>query len=128
MADSEHLGRVFEILLSHAIKSTPPGGAIETAIRVEDSHIVITIADNGKGVIPAELPFIFNPFTKKNGVSGDAYAGAGRNLMLAKTLVEIQNGQLQAASPGPGLGTTFTVLLPGIAADRAANQPVVGKN
>lgn len=128
IADSEHLGRVFEILLSHAVKSTPPGGAVETAIRVQDSHIVITIADNGKGVIPAELPFVFDPFTKKNGGSGDAYAGAGRSLMLAKTLVEIQNGQLLAASPGPGLGATFTVLLSGIAADRATNQPVAEKN
>lgn len=112
MADGELLRRVFEILLLHALKTTQQGGTIETAIGVRDGNVEITIADNGKGLSPAALPYLFDAFSKAENASGSAYPGAERNLMLARTLVEIQGGQLQASSRGPGLGTTFTLRMP----------------
>ena len=114
MADSERLRRAFEIVLLHALKTTPSGGAIESVIGVRDGGVEITITDNGKGLDPADLPYLFDPFRKKESSMGSAYAGAERNLMLARTLVEIQGGQLQATSRGSGLGTTFTLRIPAV--------------
>ncbi len=120
MADSELLGRVFEILLFHALKTTPAGGLVETAISVRDDDAEITISDNGKGLSPADLPFLFDAFRNIESKSGGAYPGAERNLMLAKALVEKQNGQLQASSRGVGLGTTITVRIPCVGAPMSA--------
>lgn len=120
MADGELLGRVFEILLFHALKTTPVGGQVETAISVGDDHVEITISDNGKGLSPTDLAFLFDAFRHVENKSGGAYPGAERNLMLAKALVEKQNGQLQASSRGIGLGTTITVRMPCVGAPMSA--------
>ena len=120
MADSELLRRVFEILFLHALKTTPAGGAIETAVGVRDEHVEITISDNGKGLIPSDLASLFDAFRKAQSESGGAYPGAERNLMLAKMLVEYQQGRLHATSRGPGLGTTFTLRLPRMDASASA--------
>ena len=109
MADSALLQRAFEILLFHALKTTPSGGLVETSIRLQDDHVEITISDNGKGLSPIELPFLFDAFREPQSKSGSAYPGVERNLMLAKMLVEKQNGHLRASSRGLGLGTTFTL-------------------
>ena len=112
MADGELLRRVFEILLFHALKTTPTGGRIETAVAVRDEFVEITIFDNGKGLSPADLLSLFDAFRQEARESGSAYPGAERNLMLAKMLVDQQSGQLHASSSGPGLGTTFTLHMP----------------
>ena len=109
MADSALLQRVFEILLFHSLKTTPSEGLVETTICLQDDHVEITIADNGKGLSPTDLSVLFDAFREQQSKSGSAYPGAERNLMLAKTLVEKQNGHLRASSCGPGLGTTFTL-------------------
>lgn len=114
MADSERLRRAFEIVLLHALKTTPSGGTVESVIGVRDGGVEVTITDNGKGLDPVDLTYLFDPFRKKESSTGSAYAGAERNLMLARTLVEIQGGQLQATSRGPGLGTTFTLRMPAL--------------
>ena len=111
-ADCDLLQRVFEILLFHALKTTPAGGTIETAVAGGHDHVEITLCDNGKGLSPTELASLFDAFRKTEGESGSAYPGAERNLMLAKMLVEKQGGQLHASSGGPGLGTTFTMRMP----------------
>lgn len=119
MADGELLRRVFEILFLHALKTTPAGGTIETTVAIRDAHVEITIADNGKGVNPTELPTLFDAFRQAESKSGSAYPGAERNLMLARTLVQKQYGQLHATSRGPGLGTTFTLCMPSVDARMA---------
>ena len=112
MADGELLRRVFEILFLHALKTTPVGGTIETTVKVSDGNVEIAISDNGRGLSPNDLPFLFDAFRKEESTSGSAYPGVERNLMLANTLVRKQNGQLKATSCGPGLGTTFTLCMP----------------
>ena len=120
MADGELLRRVFEILFLHALKTTPAGGAIETAVAIREAHVEITITDNGKGMSTTEIPTLFDAFRQAESKSGSAYPGAERNLMLARTLVQKQNGQLHATSRGPGLGTTFTLRMPCVDAQMAA--------
>lgn len=111
-ADGDLLRRVFEILLFHALKTTPAGGRLETAVAGRHDHLEITVCDNGKGLSSTELASLFDAFRNTEGAPGSAYPGAERNLMLARMLVEKQGGQLHAASGGPGLGTTFTMRMP----------------
>ena len=111
-ADADLLQRVFEILIFHAVNTTPAGGTIETAVQARPDHVEITICDSGKGLSPTELTSLFDAFRKTEGEAGSAYPGAERNLMLARMLVEKQGGQLTVASPGRGLGTTFTLRMP----------------
>lgn len=126
MADGELLRRVFEILLLHALKTTPAGGAIETTVGVYDGNVEIAISDNGKGLSSSDLPVLFDAFRKEESKSGSAYPGVERNLMLANTLVRKQNGQLKATSRGPGLGTTFTLCMPcaGVPGSTAMARPI----
>ena len=112
MADEERLLRVFEILLSHAIKTTPSGGNIDTSVSVRDQYVEITLSDDGKGVSQVDLPYLFDAFRKEENAEGSAYPGAERSLMLARALVEKQGGLLHASSRGLALGTTFTLQMP----------------
>ena len=119
-ADAELLRRVFEILIFHGLKTTPAGGAIETAVTVQENHVEIAISDTGKGLNPPQISALFDAFRDAESESGSAYPGAERNLMLAKMLVEKQGGQLHASSSGPGLGTTFTLRMPCVNAPMSA--------
>ena len=119
-ADAELLRRVFEILIFHGLKTTPAGGAIETAVAVQENHVEIAISDTGKGLSPPQIAALFDAFGIAESESGSAYPGAERNLMLAKMLVEKQGGQLNASSSGPGLGTTFTLRMPCVNAPMSA--------
>lgn len=119
-ADAELLRRVFEILIFHGLKTTPAGGAIETAVAVQENHVEIAISDTGKGLSPPQVAALFDAFRNAESESGSAYPGAERNLMLAKMLVEKQGGHLHASSSGPGLGTTFTLRMPCVNAPMSA--------
>jgi diguanylate cyclase len=111
-ADAERLRRVFELLLARAVRSTPAGGTVRTAVQARDGYIDISIADNGAGFSAAAMRFVLNPFGTQDKSSGPPGQGVSRELLLASALVEAHDGQLQVASPGEGLGSTFTVELP----------------
>lgn len=115
--DSTRLQQVFWNLLSNAIKFTPPQGKIHLQSRVDATNrqIVVTITDSGIGISDEELARLFHRFAqgdhaRKEGKSG--YGGLGLGLVIARTLVEMHQGELTATSAGRGHGSTFTVRLP----------------
>jgi signal transduction histidine kinase len=122
--DPDRLGQVVGNLLSNACKFTPEGGRIE--VRLEGPHgdggdggdgdgtraVRIAVRDNGEGFHPETLPRIFERFHQANGSRTRAHGGLGLGLTIARHLVELHDGELTAASPGPGEGATFTVSLP----------------
>ncbi len=69
----------------------------------------LTVTDDGPGVDPIDLPFIFDRFYRAQGARGTA--GAGLGLAICRALVEAQGGSI-AATEAPGGGARFTVLLP----------------
>ena len=73
---------------------------------------MIQVRDNGVGITPELLPHIFELFTQVDGSLGRSYGGLGIGLALASSLVEMQNGRLQASSGGLGKGCEFTIKLP----------------
>ena len=103
LGDPTRLHQVFWNLLSNAVKFTPRGGSI----RVQGHAGRVDVVDDGQGMTPEFVPLVFEAFRQEK--SG---AGVGLGMSICKNLVELHGGTLQADSPGPGRGSTFTVFLP----------------
>nr|WP_325540405.1 PAS domain S-box protein [Ramlibacter sp.] len=116
--DSVRLSQVLQNLLVNAAKYTPDGGLIRLALAEGDGFATVTISDNGRGIEPSQLDRIFELFMQAETGSGGE-SGLGIGLTLARSLVELHGGSLEASSSGPGQGSTFTVRLASAAAEEA---------
>jgi two-component system sensor histidine kinase HydH len=92
-------------LLLNAIQAIDGAGRVEVRIQSRDGKAVLTVADTGRGIAPAQLLKIFRPFFTTKG------HGTGLGLSLARRIVETHGGQIEVQS-APQKGTTFTVTLP----------------
>jgi len=108
--DINRLQQVMGNLLSNAIKFTPSGGRVEIRLFRNGSDAQITVSDTGIGISPEFLPYIFERYHQ--GDSAHKQGGLGLGLAIARHLVELHGGTIQATSPGVGQGTTFTIRLP----------------
>jgi PAS domain S-box-containing protein len=112
LGDPERLQQVVSNLLSNAIKFTPAGGQVELRMESGVDHVQVTITDNGQGIEPEFLPFVFDRFRQADPASVRRTGGLGLGLSLVKYLVELHSGMINAMSEGRGHGSTFTVRLP----------------
>jgi PAS domain S-box-containing protein len=112
IGDSGRLQQVIWNLLSNAIKFTPAGGRVELWLERNDEDIYIIVSDTGTGIDPEFLPYIFDCFRHADSSSSPKRGGLGLGLTLAKHLVELHGGTIEAASEGIGFGSVFTVKLP----------------
>jgi signal transduction histidine kinase/ActR/RegA family two-component response regulator len=126
-ADATRLVQVFLNLLNNAAKFTAPGGCVEFSVAVRDGGIVATVRDDGIGIAPEMLSEIFEMFVQADRSLERASAGLGVGLSLARRLVELHGGTIQAGSEGPGRGAEFTVRLPGIVLDASPDRPATGE-
>jgi PAS domain S-box-containing protein len=111
--DSTRLSQVLQNLLVNAAKYTPEGGRIQLRAYTADSFVYLAVADNGRGLAPEHLHSIFQLFVQaESGTAAAAESGLGIGLTLARSLAEMHGGSIDAASPGAGQGSTFTVRLP----------------
>jgi signal transduction histidine kinase len=111
-ADPDRLIQIVENLLINAVKYTPKGGKIELIVEPAPSAVLISVIDNGIGIAPDMLPQIFDLFAQAEPGLDRSQGGLGIGLTLVRRLVELHGGSVEAASPGPGRGSTFTVRLP----------------
>jgi PAS domain S-box-containing protein len=111
-ADLARLSQVFANLLNNAAKYTPAGGTITVAVADSGGHVDVRVSDTGEGIAPEHLGAVFELFTQGSGATTSSAGGLGIGLALARRLVELHGGVLNAASPGIGRGATFTVTLP----------------
>jgi len=111
-ADANRLRRVFLNLLDNAFKfSTRPGARVTLSAWAEADRVEIRIADQGTGIDPEDLPFVFDPFHRGRNGSEPLYRGHGVGLAAVKSIVEGHGGQVFVASE-KGKGSVFTVRLP----------------
>ena len=105
--------QVLSNLLVNAAKYTDRGGRIELSARAAERNTVcIEVKDNGIGLAPESLSEIFQVFGQVKKSADRSVGGLGIGLTLARRLVELQGGTLEAHSPGLGSGSTFRVVLP----------------
>jgi PAS domain S-box-containing protein len=112
LGDSIRLQQVFWNLINNAVKFTSPGGKI--AIRTYDNgddrfHFEIT--DNGIGIERERLAFLFTPFEQADASVTRQFGGLGLGLAIAKHLIDLHHGRIEAESRGRSFGSTFKVTL-----------------
>jgi CheY-like chemotaxis protein len=110
--DATRLSQVLQNLLVNAAKYTPEGGRVALVVRPAGTFVDIVVSDNGRGLAPENLQRIFQLFAQVEIGHSTAESGLGIGLTLARSLAEMHGGTIEAASPGLGQGSTFTVRLP----------------
>lgn len=113
--DPRRLQQVIWNLLSNAIKFTPRDGRVQVKLERISSHVEIVVADNGQGISPDVLPFVFERFRQADSTTTRAHGGLGLGLAIVRHLVEMHGGTVEVESLGEGHGSTFTVKLPLVA-------------
>jgi PAS domain S-box-containing protein len=110
--DPARLQQVIWNLLNNASKFTPKGGHIKISVERIHSQVKIVVGDNGQGIEPDLLPYLFERFRQGDVSTKRTSGGLGLGLAIVKHLVELHGGTVSASSKGPGSGAEFTVLLP----------------
>ena len=94
---ANHLKQVVTNLLSNGVKFTPEGGSITLRARDTDDHIEVAVMDTGIGIVPDDLPHLFEQFYRGKG--GATAKGTGLGLSIVKRIVEAHQGKIWAESP-----------------------------
>jgi PAS domain S-box-containing protein len=122
--DELRLAQALTNLLNNASRYTAPGGEIVVKVvrtRIDDnSRVAISVRDNGRGIEPAFLNSIFGMFVQGRNIMNRPSAGLGVGLALARSIVELHHGTLEARSQGAGKGSEFIITLPMLAGASAA--------
>lgn len=130
--DTVRLEQVTTNLLSNAIKYTPAGGEVHVAVELHPERgeapgeAVVRVVDNGIGIAREQLEEIFELFAQTDKAKTRAQGGLGIGLTLAKRLVELHGGRIEAHSRGENLGSEFSVHLQAIDAEaRSVDSPAL---
>jgi signal transduction histidine kinase len=110
-ADSARMTQAFANLLNNAVKYTDRGGRIIVRASAENAQATVSVTDTGIGIAQDVLPRIFDMFMRSDD-STRVREGLGIGLTLAKRLIELHEGTIEAISGGPGRGTTLVARLP----------------
>jgi len=121
-ADAVRLSQVVSNLLHNAAKFTPERGQIWLSLEQVDEQARIVVRDQGVGIPADMLVRIFDLFTQVDASLERAQGGLGIGLTLARNLVEMHGGRIEARSDGPGTGSTFTVWLPLLPAEAVPRE------
>lgn len=107
-ADPDRLLQVLSNLIDNALKFTPEAGEVVVRVESADSGIRFSVSDNGCGVAPEDLPYLFDSFWRRR---GGTIEGAGLGLAIASAIVEAHGGSIGVESAA-GVGSTFHFSIP----------------
>ena len=108
MADEQRIVQVLNNLFSNASLYAPESSVIHVDAVREGVYVAISVTDEGQGVSPEQLPYLFRKYTR----GGGRPRGVGLGLAICKGLVEAHGGRIRAEDAGPGQGTRFTFTIP----------------
>jgi signal transduction histidine kinase len=115
-------------LLSNAVKFTPRAGRVRVRAWRESSEAHVEVGDNGIGIAPEFLPYVFERFRQADGTTTRQYGGLGLGLAIVRALAELHGGNVRAESEGTGHGARFTLSLPcALAAHAHEEAPLRGE-
>ena len=107
-----HLRIIFRNLIENSIKYTEQYGEIQINLRQHNLQAIVTVIDNGIGIPPEDLPFLFNRFYRVDKAHSRSIPGSGLGLTLVDSLINLYKGTIKIESEGIGTGTAVTVTLP----------------
>jgi signal transduction histidine kinase/ActR/RegA family two-component response regulator len=110
--DAVRLTQVFTNILNNAAKYTDDGGNIALSACRDGGQAVVSVCDNGVGLAAEQLPRLFEMFAQMNPGGAQARGGLGIGLSLARNLIQMHGGTIEAQSGGLEQGSCFTVRLP----------------
>ncbi|OQW51911.1 MAG: hypothetical protein A4S09_09600 [Proteobacteria bacterium SG_bin7] len=117
-ADPTRLQQVIWNLLTNAIKFSPEKSTVKVELKFFDENAnlfaQIKVSDEGKGIPPDFLPFIFNQFSQADSASTRAHGGLGLGLSIVESLVKLQNGTVTAKNSNLEKGAIFTITFPAL--------------
>jgi signal transduction histidine kinase len=119
--DNGRLTQVFANLLINAAKFTDQGGRICISVGTESDWVLVRVRDDGVGIAGDMLARVFDAYVQ---VEQGSEAGLGLGLALARHLVELHDGKVDAYSEGPGRGSEFVVRLPCLRASAGSRGPL----
>jgi PAS domain S-box-containing protein len=120
--DPIRVSQVLTNLLTNAVKYSDQGGAIVLRARSSPAEVTFEVEDTGIGLSTEQIPTIFDMFAQVSPAIERSEGGLGIGLAVAKALVEMHGGRISAGSPGLGMGSRFTVVMPRGAARSAASE------
>jgi signal transduction histidine kinase len=109
--DRSNLTRILENLVSNALKFSSRGEAVEVSTVLSNGHVIFSVVDHGPGIAEAEMPLLFNKFSRLANQPTGGEGSSGLGLAIVKELTELTGGSLTVQST-PGKGSSFSVRLP----------------
>ena len=121
--DEAFLHQLFLIFLDNAIKYSPTDTSIDVTLQSYDGEVRAAFADQGVGISSEHLPFIFERFYRAAPASSGEAQSGGLGLAIAQAIVRAQGGSIECQST-PGVGSTFTVVLPATQGNESASDSI----
>ena len=113
MADRPRIIQVISNLLSNVSRYAPGSSVIGVKAERQGLHVVVSVAAEGRGVLPEQLPYLFRKYSRIDGDMAERdIAGSGLGLSICKGIVEAHGGRIWAESDGPDRGARFTFTIP----------------
>jgi two-component system OmpR family sensor kinase len=109
--DADQLKQAIVALIDNALKYTPSQGYVYLSLNLESDYALLKISDSGIGILPEDLPHIFERFYRADQARTRESGGSGLGLAIAQSIVQDHKGSIEVESV-PGKGSTFTIKLP----------------
>lgn len=120
--DPDRLAQIFSNLVTNALKFSKEGARIRIELTRVAEMVELAVHDEGEGIDPAFLPYVFDRFRQADTSSTRKHGGLGLGLSIVRHLVELHGGSIRAESNGLGRGAIFRVLLPVLADDAKVSR------
>ena len=121
--DPDRIDQVLTNLVANAIRHTPPQGKITLRAKMQAETILLSVADSGPGILPEDLPYIFDRFYRGDPArTRSAGAGSGLGLAIARQLIHAHGGKIHAQNAPEG-GAIFTLEIPRGSSPQTLNPP-----
>jgi two-component system OmpR family sensor kinase/two-component system sensor histidine kinase BaeS len=112
MGDCSRITQCLNNLLNNALQYTPYGGEIQIALEEGSGSAIIAVSDNGAGIDPEHLPFVFDRFYRADPDRNRQTGGSGLGLAITQALVQAHGGDIEVSSAGRDRGSTFKISIP----------------